>query len=307
MIKKSQKSVTVQVPATSANCGPGFDSLGLAVTLYNTFTYELLPNEKLELTVEGEGASFMKASPRNLAFLSFFKLWNKVMKKRTGLRIHMKNQIPLSRGLGSSSTAIVAGLLAANALTGKTCSKEALIALATELEGHPDNVAPAILGGFTISFMQEGKAHSVRLMPAKPFQLIALIPAMPLATAKARAALPAKVPMEDAVFSMSRASLLVACLLTGNLTDLPLALEDKLHQPYRLPLIPGAVDAIAAARQAGAFQGIISGAGSTLMAYAPLSANATQIGEAMVQAMAAHKMQAEYKIVNIEKNGAKIL
>jgi len=307
MTNNSRKSVTVQVPATSANCGPGFDSLGLAVTLYNTFTYELLPKEKLELTVEGQGADFMKASPRNLAFLSFFKLWNKVMKKKTGLKIHMKNEIPLSRGLGSSSTAIVAGLMAANALTGETCSQEDLIALATELEGHPDNVAPAILGGFTISFMHNGEAHSVKLMPAKPFQLIALIPAMPLATSKARAALPAKVPIQDAVFSMSRASLLVACLLTGNFTDLNLALEDKLHQPYRLPLIPGAVEAIAAARQSGAFQGIISGAGSTLMAYAPMSADARKIGEAMVQAMAAHKMKAAYKVVKIEKNGAKIL
>jgi homoserine kinase len=307
MQSKDPKIVRVRVPATSANCGPGFDSLGLAVNLYNTFTYELLSEENLVLEVKGEGAKFMKAQPKNLAFLSFYKLWNKVRKEKVGLKIQMENKIPLARGLGSSSSAIVAGLTAANALTGNTFSAEDLIAMATEIEGHPDNVAPAILGGFTISFMEDGKAHSVKLMPAKPFSLIALIPNMPLATSKARAALPKKVPMEDAVFSMSRASLLVACLLKGKFEDLHLALEDKLHQPYRLPLIPGAVEAIEAARKAGAYQGIISGAGSTLMAYAPAKADTKSIGEAMVKAMAQNDMLSRYLVLKVDTFGAKIL
>ena len=303
----TQQKVTVRVPATSANCGPGFDALGLAVTLYNTFTYEVLPGDQLELTVEGQGAGFMKASPRNLAFLSFFKLWDKVGARRVGLKVHMQNNIPLSRGLGSSSSAIVAGLMAANALTGNTCSQADLIALATEIEGHPDNVAPAILGGFTISFMDGGEAHSVKLTPAKAFSLIALIPDMPLATAKARAVLPKEVPMQDAVFSMSRASLLIACLLTGHFEKMALALEDKLHQPYRLPLIPGAVEAIAAGKAAGAYQGIISGAGSTLMCYAPADADNQAIGEAMIDAMTQKGLKATFKILNIDYVGAKIL
>ena len=301
-------SVQIKVPATSANCGPGFDCLGIAVTMYNTFTYELLPQGKLELQVEGEGAGKMQASPHNLAFASFFKLWQELQQNPVGLKISMVNAIPLSRGLGSSSSAIVAGLMAANFFAGFPKTKEELVKLATAIEGHPDNVAPALLGGFTISFMDhENRAHTMRLIPAKPLQLIAAIPQMPLATAKARAALPATIPLADGVFSMSRASLLVACLLTGDYSKLPLALEDKLHQPYRLSLIPGAEAAFKAARTQGAYQAIISGAGSTLMAYAPLEAEGAAIGHAMEAALAANHNPAVALNLTIDLEGAKVL
>lgn len=307
MINVNKEPVIVKVPATSANCGPGFDCLGLAVTMYNTFTYELLPEGQLELAVEGEGHGTMQASLHNLAFASFYKLWQKLTDDPTGLRVRMRNNIPLSRGLGSSSSAIVAGLMAANTMTGNTLAKEDLVDLATEIEGHPDNVAPALLGGFTISFMDNKETHTLRLEPGKKLKLIALIPAMPLSTAKARAVMPQMIPLTDGVFSMSRAALLVASIIKGDYSKLNLALEDRLHQPYRLPLIPGSLEAIAAAREAGAYQGIISGAGSTLMAYAPMDANTTAIGDAMQQCLKLHGLDSSYQILNVDLEGAKVL
>lgn len=303
-----KKIVTIKVPATSANCGPGFDALGLALTLYNTFTYELLPQGQYELTVEGEGKEdkSMQASPANLAFAGFYKIWRLKNQPDTGLKVHMHNAIPLARGLGSSSSAIVAGLMAANALTGNTFTKEELVPLASELEGHPDNVAPALVGGFTISFMDEGTAHTMRLEPKKPFHLIALIPNMPLSTAKARSVMPITIPLTDGVFSMSRAALLVASLATGDYSQLSLALEDKFHQPYRLPLIPGAKEAIEAAKLHGAYQGIISGAGSTLMAYAPLEADTMAIGKAMQAALEEKGLTSSFKVLAVDLTGAKI-
>ena len=162
-----KNKITVIVPATSANCGPGYDSLGLACNLYNDFTFEILDTPGFALEVIGEGEDRLRAGGRNLAFLSFLKVWNEVRGTRIGLKVTMQNRIPLSRGLGSSSTAIVAGLVAANLLTGSTLTKERLLNYATEIEGHPDNVAPALLGGITISYMDRSGAHSLRFLPQK--------------------------------------------------------------------------------------------------------------------------------------------
>ena len=301
-----KNTVTVRVPATSANCGPGFDCLGMALTLYNTFTFELLP-EGLELTVEGEGAGRMHASPHNLAFLAFFKLWDKISPRKTGLRIHMENAIPLSRGLGSSSSAIIGGLLAANYFTGRKLKNKELLNMATDIEGHPDNVAPALLGGFTISIMENGLVQALRVVPAQKYSLIAVIPSMPLSTAKAREAIPKMIAHKDAVFSASRAALLVGALMSGRNHLLKTALEDKLHQPYRGPLIPGATQAFKAARKAGAYNAVISGSGSTLLAVAPLQANEQKIAEAMTAALKKAGLDSKTEFLRIDLRGAKIL
>jgi homoserine kinase len=303
---KTDEPVIVKVPATSANCGPGFDCLGVACSLYNTFTYEIITSG-LELRVEGEGQDTLAANSDNLAFVSFFKVWNKMTDREIGLKVHMRNNIPLSRGLGSSSTAIVAGLVAANEMTGNTLTKDDLVGLATEIEGHPDNVAPAILGGFTISYMVDMAAHSFCFVPAKKFKLVAVVPSMPLSTAKARAAIPKQIPHCDAVFNASRTALLIGALMSGEYGYLSTALEDKLHQPYRAPLIPGMHDAFAAAKANGAYNAIISGAGSTIMAYAPITSNTEEIGRAMVAALTANGLDAMYHILNIDVDGAKIL
>ena len=171
-----KNKITVIVPATSANCGPGYDSLGLACNLYNDFTFEILDTPGFALEVIGEGEDRLRAGGRNLAFLSFLKVWNEVRGTRIGLKVTMQNRIPLSRGLGSSSTAIVAGLVAANLLTGSTLPKERLLNYATEIEGHPDNVAPALLGGITISYMDRSGAHSLRFLPQKELRFIAVVP-----------------------------------------------------------------------------------------------------------------------------------
>ncbi|NLU45005.1 MAG: homoserine kinase [Acholeplasmataceae bacterium] len=303
---KTDEPVIVKVPATSANCGPGFDCLGVACTLYNTFTYEVIKSG-LELLIDGEGHDVLTATSNNLAFVSFFKVWNKITDQEIGLKIHMRNNIPLSRGLGSSSTAIVAGLVAANEMTGNTLTKDELVGMATEIEGHPDNVAPALLGGFTISYMVDKIAHSFCFVPAKKFKLVAVVPEMPLSTARARAAIPSQVPHGDAVFNASRAALLIGSLMSGEYKYLPAALEDKLHQPYRAELIPGMHEAFVAAKAKGAYNAIISGAGSTLMAYAPVTSNTDEIGRAMVEALASKGMEAVYHVLNIDADGAKIL
>jgi len=298
--------VTVRVPATSANCGPGFDTLGLACTLYNYFTYEL-SESGLSLEIKGEGSEKLKAGKNNLAFYSFYKVWNLVKGSKTGLRVTMENNIPLSRGLGSSSTAIVAGLVAANHLTGSTLSSDDLVSIASEIEGHPDNVAPAILGGMTISYTEEDKASSLKIIPQKPFKLVAVVPDMPLATALARKAIPKNVPHQDAVFNTSRAALLVGALLTGEYQHLFAGLCDRLHQPYRSHLIPGMQDAFTAAINNGAYNAIISGAGSTLMAYVPENVDCNAVGMAMSQVLSKNGMTNVFHILDIDPDGAVVL
>lgn len=302
-----KKSVRVIVPATSANCGPGFDVLGAACNLYNEFTYELT-ERGFELEVTGEGSGRLHASGKNLAFLAFFRLWNELTDRRyTGLKVTMQNRIPLSRGLGSSSTAIVAGLMAANYLTGSTLTRQQLVDYATEIEGHPDNVAPALLGGFTVSYMSHGKAASLRFVPKKPLSFIAAVPAEPLSTARARQAIPEMVSHKDAVFNAGRSALLVSALLTGEYKFLPDALEDRLHQPYRMPLINGTQAVFKAAKNAGAYGAIISGAGSTLMAYAAADADSEAIGRAMQQAFEKAGQQAVYHVLKLDEEGARVI
>ena len=300
------KKVTVRVPATSANCGPGFDTLGLACNLYNYFTYELI-DQGLSLKIEGEGTEKLKAGKNNLAFLSFYKVWDMIVSSKTGLSVIMSKNIPLSRGLGSSSTAIVAGLVAANHLTGNTLSKNEIVQLATEIEGHPDNVAPAILGGMTISYVDNGRASSLKFLPLKPFKLVAVVPDMPLATSLARRAIPKTVPHQDAVFNTSRAALLVGAMLTGDYQHLAAGLDDRLHQPYRAHLIPGMEDAFKAAVNNGAFNAIISGAGSTLMAYVPINVSCEAVGEAMCKVLSEHDLHSVFHILDIDTEGAVVL
>lgn len=302
------KKVSVRVPATSANCGPGFDTLGLACTLYNDLTYEIVDGKGFQLNVIGEGAEYLKPYGRNLAFASFLKVWNKITdNERIALKVSMNNRIPMSRGLGSSSSAIVAGLYAANALCNNYYSKEQLLDIATEIEGHPDNVAPAIYGGFTISYMEQEKAHSLRLLPAKPLKFIAVVPERKLPTILARQAIPETVSHKDAVYNISRASLLVGALLGGHYEFLQMALNDKLHQPYRAHLIPGLADVFSAAKDAGAYNAIISGAGSTVMAYAAPELDCDIIGRAMVKAFAANNEKAIYHILDLDTEGVKII
>jgi len=300
--------VNIRIPATSANCGPGFDCLGLACSFYNEVSYEITETGGFQLEVEGEGADYLMAFGKNLAFSSFFHLWNQVTNgTRIGLKVKMINRIPMARGLGSSSATIVGGLMGASVLSGKNLSKEELLKHANILEGHPDNVAPAIYGNFTVSFQDEEGAHSLVLKPAKPLKFIAVVPDMQLKTSVARQAIPKHVPHVDAVFNASRSALLVGSLLSGDYTSLGKALEDRLHQNYRAHLIPGLEEMFEVARQKGAYNGIISGAGSTVMAYTDPDSDLDGIGRAMTDVFNAHNIVSRYYIFDMDKQGAEVL
>ncbi len=304
-----KKSVTIRVPATSANCGPGFDSLGLALTLYNEFSYTISDEEfGFSLDVEGEGKDAFHASGHNMAFASFLQVWNRLTnRQRVGIHVKMWNQVPKSRGLGSSSTAIVAGVTAASILSGANLSKDELLQEANRMEGHPDNVAPAIYGGYTVSFQEEGIAHTLAMIPKMPLQFIAVVPDMQLSTHLAREAIPAMIAHQDAVFNASRTALLTAALLENNPQLLQYALEDKLHQPYRARLIPGLPEVFAAGEAAGAYKCIISGSGSTLLAYASPENDGDAIGRAMTEAFARCGQHARYHILQLDTAGTVIL
>jgi homoserine kinase len=258
--------VTVAVPATSANLGPGFDVLGLALDLVDEVTAEVVP-EGYRVDVVGEGAGEVPTGVDHLIVATMLTTFEQMgVARPPGLRLKCHNRIPHARGLGSSSAAIVAGIALARGLTtaGATLDDAAALALAAEIEGHPDNVAPCLLGGFTIAWTGADGAHAVRLDPADSVTPVVYVPAERGLTAHARAALPAEVPHRDAVFNTARAALLVHALSTA--PELLLAAtEDRLHQPYRAPAMPETANLVAALREAGV-PAFVSGAGPSVLA-----------------------------------------
>ncbi len=299
-------TVTVAVPATTANCGAGFDSLGIACNLYNHLTLTLSPGEALSITGTGEGSDNIPHTRQNLIVRCIEQLLITVGDKRRGIALQFNNRIPLSRGLGSSSAAIVSGLYAANCLVDNPLSKAELLSLATSIEGHPDNVAPALFGGCTIAYMEGGKAKCLVYQPKQALILVAAVPNFHLSTKRAREALPAAVPFGDAVYNASRSALLVGALLSGESAFLADALGDKLHQPYRAPLIPGMEAVFAAAKGAGADGAVISGAGPTLMAFVTAGeAVAKRVGEAMQAAFARTGASATIHCLAIDTQGVR--
>lgn len=259
--------VRVQVPATTANLGPGFDTLGLALSLFNQVEMEETGNPgELVIEIEGEGAASIPANRDNVTFLAAQEVFKAAGCFPAGLRLRLLNRIPAARGLGSSAAARVGGLLAANALLGEPLSREQLLTLAVRLEGHPDNVAPALLGGLVVASIQEGKVRHRRIEIPDGLTAVLVIPDFELATRAAVAALPELVPVKDAVFNLGQACLLVAGFLTGDWELVGQSMQDRLHQPYRLPLIPGLNEVLAAARQQGALGAALSGSGPAVLA-----------------------------------------
>ena len=253
---------TVKVPATSANVGAGFDALGLAVDLYNTVPFELADSLSISST---DGTKIPQGSD-NLVYRAAADTFAFCGRPVPGMHITQTNPIPMARGLGSSSACIVAGILGANALMGGPLSPRQMLTLATNIEGHPDNVAPALLGGFVASVLDEGQVYSVKKDISEQLAFAAFIPDFPLLTRKARAVLPQNVPFKDAVYNLSRAALATAAFCDGDYELLGVATKDALHQSYRLPLVPGGEDVFRLARELGALGVYISGAGPTIMA-----------------------------------------
>ena len=258
--------LTVRVPATSANMGPGYDCLGMALDIWNTIEVRRSSAGDSSITIEGEGAGELAADTSNLVFRSMEALWLRVGIGAPAVQVRCNNQIPLKRGLGSSSAAIVGGLVAANHVAGGPLGQDDLLELATEIEGHPDNVTPALLGGMQLVANHLGKLVACPVPVPQGLNAVVLVPDVAIATEDARAVLPQEVSRPDAVYNMARVAALVNAMASSRLQDLAWATDDKLHQPYRLKLFP-AMEAIFVGAMAGGALGVfLSGSGSTILA-----------------------------------------
>lgn len=262
------RSVAVRVPATSANLGPGFDTLGLALSVYDELTVTALEPGRLEFDVRGQGSEDVPRDDTNLVVRAIAHTFADVGRDLPGLRLEADNVIPHGRGLGSSGAAVVSGILAAvGLLDGEVAfADDDLLRLATELEGHPDNVAPALFGGLTIAWTTpQGPAHK-KLLVHRGVAPVVFVPEFTMSTRLARSLQPLQVPREDAVFNVSRSALLIAAL-TQSPELLLAATEDKLHQGYRAHAMPE-TDALVQALRAAGFAAVVSGAGPSVLVLA---------------------------------------
>jgi len=300
--------VLVKVPATTANLGPGFDALGLALDLWNEAEFTNTNDRTITLTIEGEGEGKLPTDAENAIIDAALQLHDRAGRSCSGLRVHCVNRVPIGSGLGSSSAALLTGLLGANTLLGKPFDDEQILKFAIEMEGHPDNVAPAMLGGLVASIVYEEHVISLKL-PARanhaPIHATVVFPDFDFPTKQARAILPKQVERKDAIYNISRSVLVTEALRTGDLDLLGKAMTDRLHQPYRIPLIPGAQAAMEAAHTAGANAVALSGAGPSLIAFtAKWDAG---IGEAMKQAFESAGLSARIFLMKISSHGAHVL
>lgn len=295
--------VRVRVPASSANLGPGFDVLGLALSIHNTIELDFGVDE-LSLTVTGEGEGLVDRRPaKNLAVRTIKRFYERAGAQMPPLAITMNNRIPLSRGLGSSAATIVGALLAANELSGAGWRKQRLFDMAMEIEGHADNVAAALYGGLTIAYRQDHHFSVHRCEPAERIGTVVLIPDTPLSTAKARAVLPRDVPREAAVFNIARVGLLVDALLRGDIDILAAGLEDEIHQPWRRTLIDDYDTVVEACSAAGAVGTVLSGAGPTLIAFYDRGKEA-DFRESLTEAITQRQLRRVPKFVSVDREGA---
>jgi homoserine kinase len=297
-----QKEITVRVPATTANLGPGFDCLGLALDLWNEAVF--YPAEKdTHVDVEGEGAGELARDATNLVIKAAAVLFERLGLPLPGLRVHCTNHIPMSSGLGSSAATHLIGLLGANAIAGNPLKREEILKLAIQMEGHPDNATAALYGGLVIVVENDPCSWLVRRFDLPFLHAIVVLPEIDLPTHTAREALPAQVDMKDAVYNIGRAVLVVEALQKGDLKLLEEAMHDRLHQPYRLLLIPGGLEAMSAARQAGA-AAAISGAGPSVIAFT--SGDPVPVGRVMMTAFQQKGIKSRAFSLQTSNRGAEV-
>jgi homoserine kinase len=314
MVVALPSSVTVLVPATSANLGPGFDSLGLALQLHNRFEVEECDGDPLLPTIEVRGklGEEISTGPDNLFFRSFALLFERLRFPLPSVRITMTIHIPPGCGLGSSATAVVGGLLAANEWmrmygAGQPLKKEDLLDLAVEAEAgkHPDNVAPALLGGLVATTNLGGKIHAIRTLFPDKLKAVIFTPSFPMDTVAGRKLLPASYPKADVTFNTGRIAMLILALQTGRYEVIGEAMQDRLHQPYRQALFPAMPDIIQAAIDAGAHGACLSGGGSSLIALA--SDHLHDVLHAMQETAKAAGVQGTGRILRADQQGARVV
>ena len=304
---KNKKLITFKIPATSANIGSGFDSVGLALNLYNEIhIYENYNSKKIEFEIFGEGEN--EISKKDNMIYSAMKLVFKKLKSKPnkGYIIKCINRIPLSRGLGSSSAAIIGGLLCSNFILGNKLKIEKdILNMAVQIEGHPDNVAPAILGGIISGVVKkEENFKYIKIKPPKNLKAIVSIPDFYLSTEIARNILPKEITRKDAIFNISRAALLTSALFSNRLDLLEIATEDKIHQDYRAKFIPNLNQLFKETKKAGAYSVTISGAGSSILALAKDDKNIIEkVSKAMHLSFKKKNINSIIKVLNIPTKG----
>lgn len=293
---------TVKVPATTANLGPGFDCMGMALDIWNSIDVELGPGS---VEVIGEGADRLPGNRRNLIHRSFGLPFEELGQTVPEVAIKSRNEVPLARGLGSSSAAVVGGLLAGNEIAGRPLSSEHLLELAAEAEGHPDNAAPALLGGCQIVVRDKGKLVTSRVPLPQDLKAVLFIPDMRMPTRQARDLLPSSVPRRAAVYNIGRVALLVKALATDDLSDLAVATDDMLHQRQRQTIFPAMKNIIRGALNAGALGAFLSGAGPTVLALT--RGREMTVGYEMTDAAEKSGVGGTVKVTNPTEMGAHVV
>jgi homoserine kinase len=300
------QKVVVDVPATTANLGPGFDCLGAALDLNNRFAMRRIEGggERFELIIEGTEGSHLRGGPENLVYRAAQRVWKAAGLEPVALEARVRLAVPPARGLGSSATAIVAGLMGANALVGEPLSKEKLLELAIDIEGHPDNVVPSLLGGLCMTAKaasQRWRVVRCEWMPS--VKAVVAIPSIRLSTSEARRAMPKAIPVGDAVVNLGALTLLLQGLRTGNGDLISDGMHDRLHEPYRWRLIKGGDQVKQAAMDAGAWGCAISGAGPSVLALCEED-KGPAVSRAMVKAWEAAGVASRAPVLNLQTSGS---
>ncbi len=308
--------VSVKVPATIANLGPGFDSFGLALPLYNVISVEetVLPGSGIQISVINEknnndnDLADISTDKTNIVYKAIELLYNFIGQIPNELKITIKTQIPISRGLGSSASVIVGGLIAANELLGRPADEKVLMSIATEIEGHPDNITPAFVGGMTIASWEEDGSIIYRKLPWNDeWKLMVCVPDYELNTEISRSVLPKEVPMKDAVFNLKKSAMLIDALYNKDEELLKASLFDKLHQPYREKLVPGLVEIIDNLKHVNGVIGtVLCGAvPSILLIYNGIGVS--EIKETVTNTWNYFNVQTNFFNLPIEKTGAELI
>lgn len=309
--------VSVKVPASSANIGPGFDCLGMALPIYNTITIEetVLPGTGVEINIMAEDENIdeitfenIPKDENNLVYKAIKMLYNSIGQDPTELKINIQTGIPIARGLGSSSSIIVGGLLAANKLLGNPADETALLAIATEVEGHPDNIAPALLGGVVLANQEDdGSLTYSKLNWPSDWDVTVCIPDFQLSTEIARSVLPKEISMQDAIFNAKHLAMLVQAISNKDTKLMKKAMKDKLHQPYRERLVPGMREIMEAFKHEDEVLGcVLSGAGPSLLIVSH-NYDLDKLKSIVKEIWELQNINSEIKTLKVEENGAFVL